>query len=169
MFKKMIVTSLLVQSERNFFCSDTGALVEESTTRFHPYKKYAFYSSFSILFEYYNFDFPYFLITVALFIDWIWKIIATLQSLLYKTIQSSLKIRFAGIQTLTIFSPFWEKYAILFSFRNSRVNYLVANFRVIVFGQCYLHYPILIFPSRIQKCPLCTPVQTITAPSFFIY
>ncbi|KAL5066614.1 hypothetical protein RYX36_017501 [Vicia faba] len=37
-FKKMIVTSLVVQSERTFICADTGALVEESTRRFHPYK-----------------------------------------------------------------------------------------------------------------------------------
>lgn len=39
----MIVTSLVVQSERTFICADTGALVEESTRRFHPYKKYAFF------------------------------------------------------------------------------------------------------------------------------
>jgi hypothetical protein len=53
----MIVTSLVVQSERTFICADTGALVEESTRRFHRYNKYEFYSSFFILFEYYNFDF----------------------------------------------------------------------------------------------------------------
>jgi len=49
MHKKMIVTSLVVQSERTFICADTGALMEESTRRFHPYKKYAFYSSLSYL------------------------------------------------------------------------------------------------------------------------
>ncbi|CAJ2628321.1 unnamed protein product [Trifolium pratense] len=32
------VTNRPLKSERNFFCADTGALVEESTTRFHPYK-----------------------------------------------------------------------------------------------------------------------------------
>ncbi|XP_045814076.1 ATP-dependent DNA helicase 2 subunit KU70 isoform X1 [Trifolium pratense] len=32
------VTNRPLKSVRNFFCADTGALVEESTTRFHPYK-----------------------------------------------------------------------------------------------------------------------------------
>lgn len=63
----MIVTSLVVQSERTFICADTGALVEESTRRFHPYKKYAFFSSFFVLFEYYYFDSLDIFVTVALF------------------------------------------------------------------------------------------------------
>ncbi|KAL2323806.1 hypothetical protein Fmac_022864 [Flemingia macrophylla] len=32
------VTNCPLKSERTFFCADTGALVEESTRRFHPYK-----------------------------------------------------------------------------------------------------------------------------------
>lgn len=52
----MVLISLVVQSERAFICADTGALVEESTRRFQPYKKYAFYFSIFILCEYYNFD-----------------------------------------------------------------------------------------------------------------
>lgn len=65
-FKKMIVTSLVVQSERTFICADTGALVEESTRRFHPYKKYAFFSFIFILFEYYYFDSSDILVTCSI-------------------------------------------------------------------------------------------------------
>jgi hypothetical protein len=62
----MIVTSLVVQSERTFICADTGALVEESTRRFHRYNKYEFYSSLSYL-NIIIFIFWTFSITVALF------------------------------------------------------------------------------------------------------